>query len=157
MQPDTNQSQQLDASKPDKALLAEWFSSNVGQRLLTVEKEILNLILPDMFGYHILQVGNLAKTDYLQSSRIQHHITSILQDIERDESQQQFYCSKRALPIAADSIDVIVLPHILEFNSDPHQVLREMERILIGEGQVVITGFNPWSLWGNLPLYIDMV
>jgi hypothetical protein len=40
------------------------------------------------------------------------------------------------------------LPHILEFEAQPHQVLREVERVLIGEGRVVIVGFNPWSFWG---------
>ena len=40
------------------------------------------------------------------------------------------------------------MPHALEFSDDPHQILREVERILIPEGQVIITGFNPLSLWG---------
>ncbi|MCM2288348.1 MAG: SAM-dependent methyltransferase, partial [Sulfuritalea sp.] len=30
----------------------------------------------------------------------------------------------------------------------PHQVLREVERILVPEGHVIVTGFNPFSLWG---------
>ncbi len=42
----------------------------------------------------------------------------------------------------------MVLPHILEFSPDPHQILREVERILIPEGQLIITGFNPYSTWG---------
>src|SRR5882672_5382345 len=52
------------------------------------------------------------------------------------------------LPFAANSIDLVVLPHILEFAEEPHQVLREVDRVLVPEGQVVITGFNPASLWG---------
>jgi SAM-dependent methyltransferase len=52
------------------------------------------------------------------------------------------------LPFASQSIDLIVLPHVLEFSTDPHQVLREVERVLIPEGQVIICGFNPASLWG---------
>jgi len=41
-----------------------------------------------------------------------------------------------------------VMPHILEFAQEPHQVLREVDRVLVPEGHVVITGFNPGSLWG---------
>jgi SAM-dependent methyltransferase len=51
-------------------------------------------------------------------------------------------------------VDVIVLPHVLEVSPDPHQVLREAERALIAEGHVVILGFNPWSLWGLIRLFL---
>ncbi|MCQ4062135.1 class I SAM-dependent methyltransferase, partial [Klebsiella pneumoniae] len=52
------------------------------------------------------------------------------------------------LPFESQSLDMIVLPHVLEFSEDPHQLLREVERVLMPEGRVVITGFNPMSLWG---------
>jgi SAM-dependent methyltransferase len=52
------------------------------------------------------------------------------------------------LPFATQSIDLVVMPHILEFAQEPHQVLREVDRVLLPEGQVIITGFNPASLWG---------
>jgi SAM-dependent methyltransferase len=52
------------------------------------------------------------------------------------------------LPFASQSLDLVVLPHVLEFAAEPHQVLREVERVLIPEGQVIICGFNPASLWG---------
>jgi SAM-dependent methyltransferase len=52
------------------------------------------------------------------------------------------------LPFASQSIDLLVLPHALEFADDPHRVLREVERVLMPEGQVLISGFNPISLWG---------
>ena len=52
------------------------------------------------------------------------------------------------LPFASHSLDLVVLPHVLEFAAEPHQVLREVERVLIPEGQVIVIGFNPASLWG---------
>ena len=52
------------------------------------------------------------------------------------------------LPFAGNSLDLIVLPHILEFDANPHQILREVERVLVPDGSVVVTGFNPYSLWG---------
>jgi hypothetical protein len=42
----------------------------------------------------------------------------------------------------------VVLPHALELARDPHHALREVERVLVPEGRVVISGFNPASLWG---------
>ena len=52
------------------------------------------------------------------------------------------------LPFASQSLDLVVLPHVLEFAAEPHQVLREVERVLIPEGQLIVCGFNPASLWG---------
>lgn len=53
-----------------------------------------------------------------------------------------------ALPFPAASLDLVVLPHTLELSADPHQVLREVERVLVPEGRVLICGLNPASLWG---------
>ena len=53
-----------------------------------------------------------------------------------------------ALPFPEASLDLVVLPHTLELNTDPHATLREVERVLVPEGRVVICGLNPASLWG---------
>ncbi len=52
------------------------------------------------------------------------------------------------LPIASDSVDAVILPHTLEQHDDPHQVLREVQRVLVCDGRVIITGFSPTSAWG---------
>ena len=52
------------------------------------------------------------------------------------------------LAVATDSIDAVFLPHVLETTEDPHAVLREVDRILRPDGQVVLAGFNPWGWWG---------
>src|SRR4029079_10049253 len=54
----------------------------------------------------------------------------------------------RDLPIASNCADLVVLPHVVEFSEDPHQILREVARVLVPEGRVVVACFNPWSLWG---------
>lgn len=57
-------------------------------------------------------------------------------------------CDFLELPFATQSIDLLVMPHTLEFSEEPHQLLREAERVLLPEGRLVITGFNTLSLWG---------
>ena len=59
-----------------------------------------------------------------------------------------FITDSSALPFAANSLDLVVLPHTLELSNDPHATLREVERVLVAEGRVVICGLNPASLWG---------
>lgn len=126
-----------------------WYSSALGQRLLDSENDLFEKFLPDLFGYFLLQCGcpetiaNNVAGKWLASSRVSSRICL--------DYQQNQGISCRAslvqLPIQSDSIDIVVLPHVLEFSADPHQVLREVERVLITEGHVIILGFNPWSLW----------
>ena len=52
------------------------------------------------------------------------------------------------LPVTSGSIDLVLLPHVLEFSTNPHQILREVERALVPDGHLVVTCFNPMSLWG---------
>src|SRR5260363_34128 len=53
-----------------------------------------------------------------------------------------------ALPLATQSLDLLALPHALELPREPHQLLREAARALLPEGQIILSGFNPHSLWG---------
>ena len=57
-------------------------------------------------------------------------------------------CSPQALPFSNNALDLVLLPHTLELADDPHAVLREVARVLVPEGRVLISGVNPASLWG---------
>ena len=57
-------------------------------------------------------------------------------------------CEAHALPFGPDALDLVLLPHTLELSQDPHAVLREVARVLVPEGRVLISGVNPASLWG---------
>ena len=129
-----------------------WFHGKLGQAVLRTECIYMGRVLPDLFGYHVLQLGVLGDAHLLDSSRINHKIITAC---HRDTPAAgiNVICDQHALPVSSDSVDVVVLPHALEFDTHPHQILREMERVLIGEGHVVITGFNPWSLWGLWRLF----
>lgn len=52
-----------------------------------------------------------------------------------------------SLPIQTESVDMIILPHLLEFDAHRFQTIREIERVLKPEGDLIILNFNPWSLW----------
>jgi SAM-dependent methyltransferase len=133
---------------------SNWFSSPLGKCVFEAEEEQLREILPDLFGYHILQYGYSAESNYLSSSRIADKTILFLDDAEIKKGLKAVHTSAEDLPVAADSIDVIVLPHILEYSKDAHKLLREMERVLIGDGRVVIIGINPLSLWGVWHLFL---
>lgn len=126
--------------------LSRWFQSDLGEQFVAAEKQQLDELLPDLFGFYLLQVGQLADVDLLNASRVSHRKVMGLHP-EGKLLQGAFQGQPWALPIQTDSIDVVVLPHTLDFALYPHEVLREVERVLVPEGHVVITGFNPLSLW----------
>jgi SAM-dependent methyltransferase len=121
--------------------LQDWFTTPLGQYLLEKEQAYLDDVTPDIFGFHALQVG-LAQHDLLRASRIAHRVR-----IDATGTPD-LYAKCHELPIATQSVDLVVLPHALEFASRPHEILREVDRIMMPEGRLVIVGFNPWSLWG---------
>ena len=105
-------------------------------------------VAPGLFGYQLVQVGLLGPDlDYLANCPIRFR-TVVATVPERAFGARRVRGTAEQLPIAADSVDAVVLPHTLDLASDPPQVLREAERVLIPEGRLVLTGFNPWSLWG---------
>lgn len=128
--------------------LQEWFSSPSGSSLLELERKQVLEVLPDLFGYHLLQVGHTGDADMLAGSRTLHRAILALDREEKRPGYPAIHGTPLSLPIGSDSVDVVLLPHILEFEANPHEVLREVERVLVPEGHLVITGFNPWSLMG---------
>jgi SAM-dependent methyltransferase len=119
----------------------EWFATPLGAHLLAREQAYFDRVIADIFGYNAFQFG-LPAHDLLRASRIP------LRCRIDAGGGAQLRADFRDLPIAGNSADLVLLPHVLEFSEDPHQILRELERILMPEGHVVISCFNPWSLWG---------
>lgn len=122
--------------------LHEWFLSPLGEYLLARERAWLDQVVPDIFGFHAIQLG-LPQFDLLRESRIAHRLTVNL-DGNADVLAQWY-----ELPFETQSVDLCLLPHVLEFTGNPHGVLREIDRIVRPEGRILILGFNPWSLFGT--------
>jgi SAM-dependent methyltransferase len=115
---------------------------------LRQEREAMAAIAPRLFGYQLVQLGHLGPDlDYLSACPIRSR-TVISATLDPPCAAPRVQGIAEQLPIAADSADAVVMPHTLDLARDPPQVLREVERVLIPEGRLVLTGFNPWSLWG---------
>ena len=124
--------------------LQEWYATPAGQILYAELLIKLETLLPRLFGYHALQVGGLAEElDLISSSTIGQKII-----MSMDAKKGDIAASSNALPFPQDTLDLIVLPHTLDFSQEPHQVLREVHRVLISEGHLVLIGFNPISMMG---------
>ncbi len=126
--------------------LNQWFNIDAGIDIRDAELKTLEAILPNLFGYHIVQLGTQVSEEFLKTTRISHKV--LVGSSKELEKHCNVISSCEAIPLESNAIDVLVVPHILEFSREPHAVLREAERILIGEGHLVLIGFNPWSLCG---------
>ena len=118
----------------------QWLESTLGQHLCAQEQAMYDETVADIFGFNALQIG-LLSLNTLKSSRIAHVMR--VGNCEGDA-----LCESDYLPFAESCIDLVCLPHVLEFSRNPHQTLREAERVLVPEGYLIITGFNPISTWG---------
>ena len=131
----------------------------------------MDTAVADLFGFHALQLG-LPELEALRANRMPHRWIASEHpkradaavpaagppaDSLQDEAATKastprmaiaLHCDFDALPFDSNSLDLVVLPHALELARDPHLALREVERVLMPEGRVVVVGFNPTSLWG---------
>ena len=126
--------------------MSDWFESPLGKALLQEQQKLVAESLSCVFGYHLMQLGVSGRLDMGESVRISHRF------ILHPQCEQQPRLSGLAdfnhLPLASDSIDVVILHHTLDYTQSPHHLLREAARVIIPRGHLVIIGFNPWSLWG---------
>ena len=123
----------------------DWCRSALGRKVFEAEKMSVEGIISRMFGYHILQIGLEEHQDLISDSPAGHKIM-FSSKWSPGLAKPVANCEK--LPIASDSIDSIVLYHALDFTNDCHELLREATRILRPGGNMLVIGFNPFSVWG---------
>ncbi|MXR37980.1 class I SAM-dependent methyltransferase [Craterilacuibacter sinensis] len=114
----------------------------LGQYLLQSEQAYFDAAVADAFGFRALQFGAPGH-DFLRANRMPWRACI------GDSGAVAVRCDAAQLPIDSRSLDLLLLPHTLDFTAHPHQVLREAERVLVPEGRLVLTGFNPFSAWGG--------
>lgn len=123
-----------------RSSLSAWFGTPQGAYALGWERAQFDSAVEDVFGFRAVQIG-LPEVDFLRQNRIPYRFTLAL------EPGAGLAADALQLPLAGQSVDLVALPHVLEFHPSPHDVLREVERVLMPEGHVVISGFNTASLW----------
>ena len=134
-----------DSCSMQRRQLCRWFDSPLGRSLQAHEAHQLRAVLPNLYGTVAAQLGHIGKLDLMDACVAP---TRILLEDHDGTGGCRVRSIPEELPLDTKSTDVLLLPHTLDFCDDPHQVLREVSRVLRPEGHVVILGFNPVSLWG---------
>lgn len=130
--------------------LADWYKKPAGKYLLQLENALLNKGLENIFGYHLMMMGALDYSDGLTTSPIAHKI--IMHNQAVPGGALHLLGSQYDLPLRNGSVDVVVLPHLLEYSPYPHDILRECERVITPNGYMIVLGFNPLSCYGMCKL-----
>ena len=124
----------------------QWLATPFGAALLQRESRVVEESLDEIFGEQCLQLGLWGEANlFLRHARTQR--TWLIDEGEADSGAAavgQFH----RLPVQDDSIDCVVLPHVLDYSDRPHAILREVDRVLTAHGHVIILGFKTGGLWG---------
>jgi len=132
-------------------VLRQWHDGPLGRALIAAEARLLATTFDDVFGQELLQLGTWgAGRELLAQSRIRRQ--SVVADAQPSPSVGEvggdLVANLAHLPISSGSVDAVLLPHTLEYAPDPYAVLREADRVLVAEGQLIVLGFRPASFWG---------
>jgi SAM-dependent methyltransferase len=131
-------------------LRTRWLDGQLGQRVHTLECKLVSEALTQVFGWQMLQIGAWGQAHSLMEAARTQRKAVLAQELVSTCDQVMVIQSRTdSLAIASDSVDAVLLPHTLECSPDPHELLREVERILPGDGQLIILGFRPFSMWGT--------
>lgn len=129
--------------------LQTWYRSALGAEVANLECGCVQRLLANTFGYYLVQIGASERFgEALTASRIRHRI--LLSGARPGDAFRglSIVGEPTALPLASDSLDAVLLPHVLEYSDRPRAILAEVERALIPEGRLILLGFDPLSLWG---------
>ncbi|RLA19614.1 MAG: hypothetical protein DRQ56_05020, partial [Gammaproteobacteria bacterium] len=98
-------------------------------------------------AWKILQMGRIGWEETLLTEEQKKHYVIIDRNVQSKAPVAVIQGALDALPVATKSMDVVIMPHTLEFESNPQQVLREAKRVLRPEGKLLFLGFNPRGLY----------
>lgn len=128
--------------------LRQWYATQQASTLLEQEGVLVEKGLKNLFGYFLIQLGNAAPISFLNGSRVKHKVLvdNIIQTphpsflgVDYVQADLNF------LPVAKESTDVVFMPHTLELAADPYLLLRQVDAMLVPQGHLVMSGFNPYG------------
>lgn len=130
-------------------ILEQWFKSPLGRSLLATQENMLAQKMPVFRGRHALQLSVTRNIDLLKH-------TSLINTFAvgpKAGARIGVLCQSDKLPIYTESVDLAVIHHVMEYSQNPHELLKELTRVLLPSGHVVIVGFNPYGLFGAATVF----
>lgn len=141
-------SESLTSWRENISHLEQWFDSKDGQQFLVQQKRLLENKVTTLFGYHLLEMCISQEVSFSTDSKIKHCFSFSPQADGRGMVK-----GDEQLPFAEESIDVAIVQHVFESSDQPYVLLKELSRVILPSGYLVVAGFNPYSIIGLRSLY----
>lgn len=129
--------------------LSAWFKTPAGKDYAHNERLLWHELSEGAPMTHVLQLGKVS-IDIELGSQVQPWVLDLTPELGANIVGIPEY-----LPFQDDCLDAVLLPHTLEAVANPYQALREAHRVLRPGGFLLITGFNPRSLFGLFGRWFD--
>lgn len=121
----------------------QWAQMPCGEFYRDALSHHLQPTLAKLYGFHLLKIGSLSAEIATEACGISHQV-----NVGESGDNLQVIASPLSLPFESKSVDACLLAHTLAWSSDPHRILREVDRVLIDDGWMIISGFNLFSVLG---------
>lgn len=118
----------------------QWLEQPAGQRLLELERKVLQ--------EHLASFESISSKECLliYNGQHYHHLNfgyqQIIKIAEYYDSHVDVVAEPFALPFSENSVDVFILPYVLECGFPIQQVISECYRVLKPEGLLMVSGLN---------------
>jgi SAM-dependent methyltransferase len=130
-----------------RSFLFAWYQTPRGKLLQQLEADYLQRSITVSCQQIVLQIGGLGwENDFIDCSLYKNYTVLDAKNVGCNEARK-IQAKSYNLPLKSESVDMIIVPHLLEFDANRFQTIREVERVLKPEGIVLVLNFNPWSIW----------
>jgi SAM-dependent methyltransferase len=127
-------------------LISRWYTTPMGARMAEDLAQCLGHLADDAFGYHAVMVGAVLPCEPRLRIRARTQVAATREELA-ETPLMAVQADFDYLPIETESADLVIALHVLESTREPHDIMRELDRIIRPEGRVLIVGVNPVSLW----------
>jgi len=141
------------------------YQEEIGRGLLEAEQALINSHLETVFGFHLMQLSTVTTRSLFDHSTIKHCFVAMpaghsdhdarislkpasSDSFRADAPNIQLYCDNEQLPFENDALDAVILHHSLDYCTDPHRLLQEIQRVVRPGGHILTIAFNPYSWFG---------
>ncbi len=130
-----------------RKFLFDWYQTPRGKLLQGLEATYIQRVITVSCQQTILQIGGLGWENEFVDCTLYKKFTVLDAKSLGCAGARKIQAKAHSLPLKSDCVDMVIVPHLLEFDASRFTTMRELERVLKPEGILVIINFNPWSPW----------